>query len=331
MQFANRTRSPRLEKAFELILPKLQQVEETLERQFTSPVRSVSDIGEHVLEAGGKRLRPALLLVIARALGYQGDLDVLYGAVVESIHTATLVHDDVIDEANLRRGRVSANARWGNNRVVLFGDWLYTRALKGALDVGDLRILRLLNDAILAMVEGEILALESLGSIELAEQRYFEILRRKTAVLFSVTCEIPAHLGGGEHADRLREYGLQLGTAFQIVDDLLDFSSSEKVVGKPVLSDLREGKVTLPLLLTLKSLAAAERADVETVLRERDFASVPTERILRIVERHGALEKARAMAEEAAEKARTAVEGLPPGEAREALLYAPEFILTREL
>ncbi len=333
MQFANRTRSPRLEKAFELILPKLERVEASLALHLDSPVRTVRDVGDYVVEAGGKRIRPALLLMVSNLLRYDGELDILYATVLEYIHTATLVHDDVIDEAGVRRGRASANSSWGNNRTVLFGDYLYAKALKMALDAGELRVLRLLNDAIVWMIEGEILALESEGAIDLTTENYFEILRRKTAVLFSVTCEIPAVItpGGARWAERLHDYGIHVGTAFQLIDDLLDYTAREEVLGKPVLSDLREGKVTLPLLLALPSATDAERRAVETVLREREFRSVGPDEILSIVRKHGTLEKTRALAEQSAAKAREALAPLPDGDAKEALLYAPEFILTRDL
>lgn len=333
MQFANRTRSPRLEKAFEIVLPKLARVEEALALHLDSPVPTVRGIGDHVLAAGGKRIRPALQLMVANLLGYEGDADVLYAAIVEYIHTATLVHDDVIDDAGLRRGQPSANAAWGNAKTVLFGDYLYTKALKLALDAGDLRILRILNDSILWMIEGEILALEVEGSIDIREDQYFEILRRKTAVLFASTCEIPSLFspGGSRWSERLREYGLRVGTAFQLIDDLLDYTAREEVVGKPVLSDLREGKVTLPLLLALPEASAAERRAIETVLRERSFDSVRPEEILALVARHGTVERTRALAEENARLARAALAPLPDGDAKEALLYAPEFILTRDV
>jgi len=333
MHFATRTRSPRLEKAFELILPKLEKVEESLALHLQSPVKTVSQVGDYVLEAGGKRIRPALLLMASNLLGYRGELDILYGTVLEYIHTATLVHDDVIDEAGIRRGRPSANSAWGNSRTVLFGDYLYTKALKLALDAGDLRVLRVLNDTILCMTEGEILALESEGSIDLTPDVYFEILRRKTAMLFAATCEIPALIapGGSRWAERLREYGLLVGTSFQLIDDLLDYTAEEEVLGKPVLSDLKEGKLTLPLLLALPAATPVERKAVETVLREREFRTVTRSQILDLVDRHGTPARARKLAEETAERAKEALAPLPDGDAKEALLYAPDFILNRVL
>jgi octaprenyl-diphosphate synthase len=334
MHLAQRTRSPRLEKAFELVLPKLGQVETALALHIESPAQTISGIGDWVLAAGGKRIRPALLLMVSKLLGYEGEQDVLFGTVVEYIHTATLVQDDVIDESTVRRGRPSANAKWGNSATVLFGDYLYSKALKLALDnSSDLRAFRLLNDSILRMIEGEILALESEGSIDLTRDQYFEILRRKTAALFSATCELPCFLapGGTRWSDRLREYGLRVGIAFQLIDDLLDYTASEKALGKPVLSDLREGKLTLPLILAMPDLAPAERSAVATVLQERDFTSVEPETILEIVRRHGTLERTRALAEESSARARDAILPLPEGDAKEALLFAPEFILTRDV
>ncbi len=247
----------RLLRAYDLIAEKLAKVEEELLLHFRSPIPTIDRMGSYLAQGGGKRIRPALLLLSARLLDYdkhEGDKDVRYAAVVEFIHTATLVHDDIIDEARLRRGRTSANARWGNNLTVLFGDYLYTMSMGIALDEGDLTILKVLSDTTLSMIEGEILGMEKEGSVHVTREEALEITRRKTADLFAAACRLPAHFaprGDLVAAERLAEYGRCLGMAFQLIDDLLDYTGSEQEVGKPVLNDLREGKLTMPLLLAL--------------------------------------------------------------------------------
>ena len=237
----------RLKRAYDLISDKLARVEEELLIHFRSPIPTIDRIGAYLAQGGGKRIRPALMLLSARLLDYrEGDKDVRYAAVIEFIHTATLVHDDIIDEARLRRGRTSANARWGNNLTVLFGDYLYTMSMGIALDEGDLTILKVLSDTTLSMIEGEILGIEKEGSIHVSREEALEITRRKTADLFSAACRLPAHFaprGDLVAAERLAEYGRCLGMAFQLIDDLLDYTGSVEQVGKPVLNDLREGKL----------------------------------------------------------------------------------------
>src|SRR5262252_233215 len=310
----------RLARAYDLISEKLARVEEELLLHFRSEIPTVDRIGSYLASAGGKRIRPALLLLSARLLGYEdGDKDVRYAAVVEFIHTATLVHDDIIDEARLRRGRTSANARWGNNLTVLFGDYLYTMSMGIALDEGDLTILKVLSDTTLSMIEGEIIGIEKEGVLHVSKEEALEITRRKTADLFAAACRLPAHFaprGDLVAAERLAEYGRCLGMAFQLIDDLLDYTGTEKEVGKPVLNDLREGKLTMPLLLTLPRASAEERERVASVLRERDFHSVQPAEIL-------------ALARDYAGAARVALGAFPDSPAREGLLLATESVIDR--
>ena len=321
----------RLLTALALIEGKLKQVEEELAVRSRSPIPTVGEIGEYLMAGGGKRIRPALLLLGARLFGYDGPLDVKYAATIELLHTATLVHDDIIDEAETRRGRPSVNRRWGNELTVLFGDYLYMKSMEVSLEPGDLRVLRLLCEVTLAMTEGEILGSERRGSIDLSLHDYLEIVRRKTALLFAAACRIPTFLveSPPATAEALWNYGLSLGTAFQLQDDLLDYTSSEADLGKPVLSDLREGKVTLPMILCLPRTTRAERRAVETVVREASFESVSPESMMEIVVRTGALADARACAEEWAARARTALLVLPAGEARDGLLLAADYAASR--
>jgi len=242
------------------------------------------------------------------------------------------VHDDIIDEARLRRGRTSANARWGNNLTVLFGDYLYTKSMGIALDEGDLTILKVLSDTTLSMIEGEIIAIEKTGDIHSTREEALEIIRRKTADLFSAACRLPAHFaprGDLFAAERLAQYGRCLGVAFQLIDDLLDYTASEEAVGKPVLSDLREGKLTVPLLLALPSATPAERRAVAAVLSERDFKSVEPGEILRLVERADAVAQTRALASDYAAAARVALTAFPDSSAKEGLLLATESVIDR--
>jgi octaprenyl-diphosphate synthase len=322
-----------LRRSYDLIADRLWRVEEELVRLCDSPVPTISKISDYLRSGGGKRVRPALLLLAAKLLGHEaGEQDVRYAAVVEFIHAATLVHDDIIDEARLRRGRESINARWGNNLTVLFGDYLYTKSMGVALDEGNLEILKILSDTTLAMIEGEIIGLEREGDVSLDRDTALEIVYRKTASLFSAACRIPAHfapLGDAARGERLALYGRLLGVSFQLIDDLLDYTSREDVVGKPVLSDLREGKLTMPLILSLPDAASEERAKVARVLEERKFASVSPFEILAIVDRYGGVEKTRALARQSAAAAREPLAALPDGEAREALVLAAETLVER--
>ncbi len=326
----------RLLRALEPIRSKLEQVEAELEQRTKSPIPTISLIGDYLVEGGGKRIRPSLLLLSARLLGYEGERDVRYAAVVEFLHTATLVHDDIIDDAETRRGRISVNRRWGNELTVLFGDYLYMKSMELALDEGDLRVLQLLSRVTLEMTEGEIIASERRGLVDLTLEGYLDIVRRKTALLFAAACRIPAFLVGsflGEPAEtwgeRLWEYGLSLGVAFQLQDDLLDYTATEEELGKPVLSDLREGKLTLPLILSLADASRAERKQIETVVAERRFDSVGRRDILAIVGRLGAVERARKMVDGYAERARRIAASFPDSPSRNGLLLAADFAAHR--
>jgi len=329
--------SPRLNRRFarahDLVADKLARVEEELLLHFHSPIPTIDRIGSYLAQGGGKRIRPALLLLSAKLLGYEsGEKDVRYATVVEFIHTATLVHDDIIDEASLRRGRTSANARWGNNLTVLFGDYLYTKSMGIALDEGDLTILKVLSDTTLSMIEGEIIAIERMGSIQVSREEALEIIRRKTADLFSAACRLPAHFapaGDLIAAERLAEYGRCLGVAFQLIDDLLDYTGNVEAVGKPVLNDLREGKLTMPLILALPRAEAAERERVGAVLKERDFKSVSSSEVLAIAERYGGIEETRALARDYAGAARVALGAFPDSDAKDGLLVATESVIDR--
>jgi octaprenyl-diphosphate synthase len=322
----------RAERLVELIAPKLQLVEEELHRNFESQIKTISDVGQHILAGGGKRLRPALLLLVSEMLEYDGYRDVTYGAVVEFIHTATLVHDDIIDEAELRRGRTSVNYGWGNELTVLVGDYIFMHSMRLALAEGNLDILRLLSNVTIRMIEGEILGLETNGRADLSIDEYFDIASRKTAALFGACCRIPGYLGDRPDSvsSSLFDYGLNLGICFQVIDDLLDFTSSTEVLGKPALSDLKEGKLTLPLILTMPRASAREREVISRVVTSKSFDGVEPREIIEIVRKYGAIEETRQIARDYAQRARAALEQFPDSPAREALDLALDFVLDRD-
>ncbi len=323
--------SPRIERILDLIAPKLERVEEALQQKFVSDVRTVRDVGDHVLAGGGKRLRPSLLLLVSDMLGYRGENDVKFAAVVELIHTATLVHDDIIDQAAVRRGRTSINYRWGNHLTVLIGDYLYTHSMDLALEVGNLDVLRLLSRATIRMTEGEILGLEKSGRLDLTLDEYFDIVGRKTAELFGASCRIPGYLVDlpESSGNALFSYGFNLGVCFQLIDDLLDYTSSTEALGKPALSDLKEGKLTLPLLLALPHATDTEKRLIERVVNDHAFGSTRPPEVMAIVNRYGALERSREIAAEYADRARASLMEFKPSPSRDALEFAVDFVTSR--
>jgi octaprenyl-diphosphate synthase len=321
-----------LKEIVQLVEDDLVKVEELFERQVRSDVPLVAEVGRYIREGGGKRIRPALLLLACRLCGYRGERAILLASVVEFIHTATLLHDDIIDQATVRRGRRSVNSRWGNDLTVLLGDFLYTKSMSMALSQENLHILRLLSDVTLRMIEGEMLEIERNGDLRVGEADHIDIIRRKTADLFSVSLRIGAILGeaGAEREEALARYGTNLGICFQMIDDLLDFTADEKVLGKPVASDLREGKLTLPAIFLLRRAGERGLEPVRAVLADRGFERVSREEIVRLAREHGALDEARALAERYAEAARKDLLVFERSPYREALSVLPDFILARD-
>jgi octaprenyl-diphosphate synthase len=316
---------------FDLLRDDLVCLEDEFGRDTISNVRAITEIGEYLRAGGGKRIRPALLLLSAKLMNYQGRGAVRLGAVVEIIHTATLVHDDIIDEAKTRRGRPAANTQWGNSKCVLAGDWLYMQAFKIALQERNFRILDTLIELTQQMVEGELLQMEKLGKLITLDE-HFDLIFRKTACLFSVCMRLGAILGGAtpEQETALGKYGHDLGMAFQIVDDVLDLTASEEVLGKPVASDLREGKVTMAVIHAVERCTAEERGKIETILKDRAFNGVTHSDILLILHRYGSLDTAISRAAQYAESARKSICFFPDSEIKRALLWAPEFVVARE-
>lgn len=322
------------EEIFSLVHRDLALVEQEFDRNLRDASTLVSSVARYVHEGGGKRVRPALLLLASRMVsGEASPSAIRMAAVMEMLHTATLVHDDIIDEARTRRGRASANVRWGNDRTVLVGDWLYMTAFDMSLRERSFEILDALTRMTRLMVEGEIIQLSAIGNSHITEDEHLDIVQRKTAHMFSVCAEV-----GGIVADATREeqralahYGLSVGVAFQLIDDVLDFVSTEAKLGKPVASDIREGKLTLPLIYLMEEGDDEHRRMIETVMRERGFESVRREDVLRLIHEKGTLRRARVEAERYANEAIDSLNIFPPSPYRQALLSVPRFIIEREM
>jgi octaprenyl-diphosphate synthase len=317
---------------FDLVRSDLARVEEEIGRQSVSSVEAITEIGRYLQVGGGKRLRPALLLLASKLCGYDGPAAIRLGAVVELLHTATLIHDDIIDEAELRRGRPSTNSRWGNHMSVLAGDWLYMQAFTIALAERNFKILDVLIGLTQVMVEGELLQLTRLRQIDLSEDDYLELCYRKTACLFAACTRLGAVLGrqSEEVELKLASFGANLGLAFQLVDDLLDFTSSEEKLGKPTASDLREGKITLPLIYLLPRSLPEERKKIAKVLEEGGFHSVSLEEIQQMIQRYDTLTTVRDKAREFIKLALGSLGHVGDSPYQDALQAIAEFILERQ-
>ena len=316
---------------FDLLRDDLAAIELELGRDAASGVSTITEIAEYLRAGGGKRIRPSLLLLAAHMLGYSGPAAIRLGTVVEMVHTATLVHDDIIDGADLRRGRPSPNTTWGNEKCVLAGDWLYMQAFRVALEEKNLRVLDLLIGLTQQMVEGELLQIQKLGKA-VSEAEYYDLIFRKTACLFAVSMRLGAVLAEAteEQETALAAYGREVGLAFQIVDDVLDLTATEEVLGKPVASDLREGKATLSVIHSIDHGTARDRQAIQRVLDDRSFERVSREEIQQILARNGSVEYAMSVADRYAEQSRKALAPLAESEFKRALLWVPDFVVARD-
>jgi octaprenyl-diphosphate synthase len=325
-------KTPALSQIFEPIRADLEQVDREFVRHVESQVQVIPQIGRYIQTSGGKRVRPAVLLMAARLAGYQGDRAVLFAAVIEFIHTATLVHDDIIDDSELRRGRLAVHSRWGNDITVLLGDYLYIKSMALALTHDTLDIVRVLCDVTLRMIEGELYQLTKNGDAGITEDEHFDIIRRKTAYLFGGCGQIGGMLGkiGSEKEQALQDYGFNLGVAFQLVDDLLDFTGDLKALGKPVGADLREGKMTLPLIHLLQQGEDHAERIVRDIIASRTATDEQWAEIMEMLKAHRSIEYAYQRAVEFAERAKKALYAFPPSSEREALLALPDFVLSRD-
>jgi octaprenyl-diphosphate synthase len=321
----------------ELVHTDLDRVEQAIGLESIASVEAVTAISRHLQSNGGKRLRPMLLLLANKLIdptraGEASEMAIQLGAVVEMIHGATLVHDDVIDDARSRRGKPSANVLWGNQTCVLAGDWLYMQAFQIALRQRSFPVLDILIALTQTMVEGELRQLETLGRANITETDYMELVDRKTANLFAACARLGAISGGADEADELRlhDFGWNLGMAFQLIDDILDFTSTESTLGKPVGNDLREGKVTLPLIYMLDGAPPEEAALVHCVLRDRSYENVTFSQILELLARYRGIERARQRAQVFTDKARAIITSFPASPYQRALLAVTGLITDRD-
>jgi octaprenyl-diphosphate synthase len=324
-------KKPSLRKLYNNIMKDLEKVEEELKLFSRSPNKLISDVGSYLFQTNGKRIRPALLLLCSKLLGYKGKEHILMSTLVEAIHTASLIHDDIIDNSKTRRGRESIHSRWGPNITVLLGDYLYIKALGLSLQSQHSQIIQILTSISARMVEGELHEYYLSGNLDLAEKDYLDIINKKTASLFSASCQIGGILGEASKKEEnyLAEYGANLGMSFQIIDDLLDFTGDEKLLGKPTLSDLSEGRITLPLIYTLNNDGRENQKRVAELMKQKNQDKESFEEILKIVKSNGALDYTYKKAEEFSHKAREIISQFPKSAHQEALSLLSEFILNR--
>ena len=317
---------------YSLIENEMALVDEEIARQSSAGVPLIDKIGQYICSSGGKRIRPAILLLGSQMCGYNGPIGPRLGAVIEMLHSATLLHDDIIDNASVRRGRASVNAQWGNEITVLMGDWLYMTAFRLALGERRLKILDVLIEATRKMVEGELIQLAFNGDLDITEEQHLDISIRKTACLFSACSQLAAILGsaGEDKEEQMRLYGLNVGLAFQLVDDVLDFTSDESTLGKPVGSDLKEGKLTLPLIYLMRDGEPRHRELVRNALRNSHLDAVHREEIFRLIRDYHTADRVLEKAHQYARKAIACIEDFPSSKARDALVSIPEYIVERD-
>ena len=314
----------------ELAAADMASVDALIRARLASDVVLINQIAEHIIGGGGKRLRPMLVLLAAQAMCYRGRHHVLLAAVVEFIHTATLLHDDVVDESDLRRGRQTANALWGNAASVLVGDFLYSRAFQMMVEADDMRVMRILADTTNRIAEGEVLQLLNIHNPDVDEAAYLRVIERKTAVLFEAATRLGGLLAGASarHEDALARFGLNLGFAFQVADDVLDYVSEAGTLGKNIGDDLAEGKATLPLIYAIGRAAPEQAASLRRAIETGGLDSL--DNIIAAIGETGAIEHARRRAQEYADAAKDALSTLPHSAARDALLLLADYALKRD-
>jgi octaprenyl-diphosphate synthase len=311
MQMQQNTSTSPQELAF--VEHELRAVDAVIKRRLSSDVTLVGDVAQHIIAAGGKRLRPTLLLLCCGALGYEGQARFSMAAVVEFIHTATLLHDDVVDESTLRRGLPTANAKFGNPASVLIGDFLYSRAFQMMVEVQDMRIMKVLANATNVIAEGEVMQLMNMHNADLTEDGYLQVIRSKTSKLFEASAQVGAILAGASPAleAACADFGQAVGTAFQVIDDVLDYTGDAAVMGKNLGDDLREGKATLPLIVAMQLGTPAQRATVRSAIEQGDTRML--EEVASIVKNTGALDIAMESAAREIHRAIRFAQQLPPG------------------
>lgn len=320
-----------MESVIALIGEDLKNVERQFKKDLESNVPLIRKVGEYVLSSGGKRVRPALLLMAAKLLGYSGERHVPLASVVEFIHTATLLHDDVVDSANMRRGLASANTLWGNEASVLVGDFLFSKSFSLMVADGDLNVLRVLANATTRIAEGEVLQLICTSDVEMTEERYVEVVVCKTAVLLAAACQAGAIIGGAtpEQEEALAAFGMDLGIAFQLMDDTLDYVADEKEFGKSIGHDLEEGKITLPLIAALKRCTPAERELVGDIVAREELADGDFDQVLALVNSYGGIDYTVSRAKEYIASAKSRMEIFADSTVRRAMFSLADYVVTR--
>jgi octaprenyl-diphosphate synthase len=311
----------------------LQRIEEEINKNLQSSVPLIALVTRYIMRSGGKRLRPLLTVLAARLLNYQGNDHYGLSIVFEYLHAATLLHDDVVDNAELRRGRPSANTLWGNAAVVLVGDFLLATSFFLSVMSGNLNILRILSETTTSMAEGEVLQLINSDNLEISEEEYIEVIKRKTAILISAACQIGAILGraNGEQEEAMRLFGLNLGIAFQLRDDFLDYAGSEEEFGKPVGKDLQEGKITLPLIHALQSSNDGDRQRlVELITSDRDYEQI-FGKVKKAIRNYQGLDYTDKLANQHITEAKSALSIFPESPTRQSLIEIAEYVVTRRI
>ena len=309
----------------------LERVEQRLKTFSDSDNILINEVHSYIFEKKGKRIRPALLLLSSNLLNDTGDDHIEICSLVEALHTASLIHDDIIDNSELRRGKKTVHARWGANITVLLGDYLYIKTIGRSLSSSFPEVIRILTDTSILMIEGELIEYSMSHNLNISEEQYFDIIYKKTAALFAATCRLGGVLNGGSDGQLadLEEYGAQFGMAFQIIDDLLDYTGDEKKMGKPVLSDLTEGRITLPLIYSLNNGNRTEQEQIKKFIREKESVPDYKQKILSILRSNGSLDKAYQKAESFSRLAQKAVGRFPKSDFRRALTEISDYILTR--
>ena len=314
-----------------LLKDDMSAVEAQIKKNLTSNVKLVSKVGEYILSSGGKRIRPMLLLLSARLCDYQGFRHLELASVVEFLHTATLLHDDVVDSADLRRGNRSANSVWGNEASVLVGDFLFAKSFSVMVDTGSLKILKLFSETTKQLAEGEILQLLNTCDLEVDEERYLQVVRDKTAILIAAACQVGAVLvdADEDHETALREFGLEIGTAFQLMDDALDYVADEADFGKERGHDLYEGKMTLPLIHAYAQASAQERGEVARIVDAEELSAEDLDYVCKLIDRNEGIDYTRMRATERIEAAKKQLLVFPESEARQALFDLADYVVSR--
>ncbi|MBI5327438.1 MAG: polyprenyl synthetase family protein [Deltaproteobacteria bacterium] len=320
-----------IQEAYDIIKQDLKEVELEFKKNLDSDIYLIKKVGEYLLNNGGKRLRPSLLLLFARLCGHRGNRHIPLAVVVEFIHTATLLHDDVVDNANMRRGKAAANTLWGSGASILIGDFLFSKSFYLTVDDGDLHILKILSGITTQMAEGEVLQLLKGSDAEVTEKDYMAVVTNKTASLISASCRIGAILGKAlqDKESAAARYGMDLGIAFQLVDDCLDYTSSNEELGKTIGNDLREGKVTLPLIHTMKNTTRAEREEIVAAIEANDLKDSQLLSIMSLIKKYKGIDYTLGKARQHVEDAKTHLGSFEPNLERAALIALADYVVER--